>query len=176
MRVAVFTVSDSAAQGTRPDRSGPALAERCRKLGWEVVSAEIVSDDRARSRNRLARLGDSGCARSDSHDRRHRGGAARFHARSHDSSLRETRAGDRRSDAGKRPAGESARRAVARRGGRESASPHREYAGKPTRRRGIARRCGRDPAARGRSAAGRAPRLKRAIRAANLTTLASSDR
>ncbi len=62
MRVAVLTVSDSAAQGTRPDQSGPALAEHCRKRGWEVVSTEIVSDERATLANRLAGLGDSGAA------------------------------------------------------------------------------------------------------------------
>ncbi len=62
MRVAIVTVSDSVAQGTRPDQSGPALSERCRKLGWEVVSEEIVSDERSALENRLAALGDSGVA------------------------------------------------------------------------------------------------------------------
>jgi molybdopterin adenylyltransferase len=62
MRVALITVSDSAAQGTRPDRSGPELAERCRKLGWEIVSAEIISDDRAAIEDRLSTVADSGSA------------------------------------------------------------------------------------------------------------------
>jgi molybdopterin adenylyltransferase len=60
MRVALVTISDSAAQGTRPDRSGPALAERCGKLGWEIVSTEILPDDREKIEKRLAALGDSG--------------------------------------------------------------------------------------------------------------------
>ena len=47
MRVAILTVSDSAAAGTRPDGSGPAVAERCRALGWDVVSIEVLSDARA---------------------------------------------------------------------------------------------------------------------------------
>jgi molybdopterin adenylyltransferase len=60
MRVAVVTVSDSAAQGTRPDRSGPAINERCRALGWEVVSSDVLSDDRAALEVRLTVLADSG--------------------------------------------------------------------------------------------------------------------
>jgi molybdopterin adenylyltransferase len=60
MRVAVLTVSDSAAQGARPDRSGPALVERCRALGWQVVSSGVVSDERAPLEMRLSELADSG--------------------------------------------------------------------------------------------------------------------
>jgi molybdopterin adenylyltransferase len=60
MRVALVTISDSAAQGARPDRSGPALAERCVALGWEIVSTEIVPDEREKIEERLASLGDSG--------------------------------------------------------------------------------------------------------------------
>jgi molybdopterin adenylyltransferase len=60
MRVAVVTVSDSAAQGVRPDRSGPAVNERCRALGWEVVSSDVLSDDRAALEVRLMVLADSG--------------------------------------------------------------------------------------------------------------------
>jgi molybdopterin adenylyltransferase len=62
MRVALLTISDSAAQGVRPDLSGPALAERCRALGWEVVSSSIVSDERAPLEKQLAALADSGAA------------------------------------------------------------------------------------------------------------------
>jgi molybdopterin adenylyltransferase len=62
MRVALVTVSDSAAQGTRPDTSGPALSERCRERGWQVVSTEILPDDRATLESRLAALADSGAA------------------------------------------------------------------------------------------------------------------
>jgi molybdopterin adenylyltransferase len=45
MRVALLTVSDSVFRGTRADQSGPALRERCVKLGWQVVAAEITPDD-----------------------------------------------------------------------------------------------------------------------------------
>lgn len=60
MRVALVTVSDSSAQGKRPDGSGPALTERCRELGWQVVSTEILPDDQPTLEARLAALADSG--------------------------------------------------------------------------------------------------------------------
>src|SRR5580692_5568976 len=62
MRVAVVTVSDSASQGVRPDGSGPALTERCRELGWQIVSTEILPDDGPTLEARLAALADSGTA------------------------------------------------------------------------------------------------------------------
>src|SRR5580693_7189320 len=62
VRVALLTVSDSAAQGARPDGSGPALVERCRELGWQVVSTEVIPDDRTQLENRLSVLADSGTA------------------------------------------------------------------------------------------------------------------
>jgi molybdopterin adenylyltransferase len=58
-RVAVVTVSDSVSRGQRQDRSGPELAERCRALGWQVVSSEVLSDDRVALEKRLAALADS---------------------------------------------------------------------------------------------------------------------
>ncbi len=62
MRVALLIISDSAAQGSRPDRSGPALAERCRGLGWDVVSSAVLSDDRAQLEAQLAAMADAGSA------------------------------------------------------------------------------------------------------------------
>jgi len=62
MRVALVTVSDSVASGTRTDRSGPALRERCQQLGWLVVSADVVADERRLLEARLALLADSGQA------------------------------------------------------------------------------------------------------------------
>ena len=43
--VAVLTVSDSTADGTREDVSGPAVAEHAAQLGWTVVERAVVSDD-----------------------------------------------------------------------------------------------------------------------------------
>ena len=62
MRVALVTVSDSVAKGARVDRSGPALRERCQQLGWLVVSADVVADERGALEARLAALADSGQA------------------------------------------------------------------------------------------------------------------
>jgi molybdopterin adenylyltransferase len=59
VRVAVLTVSDSVSRGERQDRSGPEVAERCRALGWEVISCEAVSDDRDGLEKRLTAIADS---------------------------------------------------------------------------------------------------------------------
>ena len=48
IRVAILTVSDSSAAGTRPDESGPALRRRCEELNWPVVAAAIVPDEEAK--------------------------------------------------------------------------------------------------------------------------------
>ena len=45
IRVAVLTISDSAAAGTREDRSGPALEERVLALGWKVSVKKLVRDE-----------------------------------------------------------------------------------------------------------------------------------
>lgn len=43
-RAKVLTVSDSAVEGTREDRSGPALAERLEAAGYEVAERRLVPD------------------------------------------------------------------------------------------------------------------------------------
>jgi len=60
MRVAILTISDTVSRGERPDRSGPAVRERCAKLEWKIVIEEILPDDRAKLSARLARLADAG--------------------------------------------------------------------------------------------------------------------
>ena len=60
MRVSILTISDSVTNGEREDLSGPALAERCRQLGWEVASALRCSDDTAEVRSQLRTITDSG--------------------------------------------------------------------------------------------------------------------
>ncbi len=62
MRVVLVTVSDSVSQRSREDRSGPALRERCRELGWQVVSTHVVSDDLSILQARLVELADTGAA------------------------------------------------------------------------------------------------------------------
>jgi len=44
--VAIVTVSDSTAAGTREDRSGPALAAKVVELGWQIAASKLVSDER----------------------------------------------------------------------------------------------------------------------------------
>jgi molybdopterin adenylyltransferase len=46
MRVSILTVSDSVASQKYEDRSGPAVAGRCRELGWQIVEASVLPDDR----------------------------------------------------------------------------------------------------------------------------------
>jgi len=60
IHVAIVTVSDSAVQGTRPDRSGPKLRERAEALGWSVRHQELVPDEMDQIANLLTRLADSG--------------------------------------------------------------------------------------------------------------------
>ena len=62
MRVIVVTVSDSASQGTKPDGSGPAVAARCRALGWDVVSSQTLPDNREAIESLLRSLADAGSA------------------------------------------------------------------------------------------------------------------
>jgi len=59
MRVALVTVSDSVSQGARPDRSGPALRQRCQELGWQVSTALVVPDEASALEARLIELADS---------------------------------------------------------------------------------------------------------------------
>jgi molybdopterin adenylyltransferase len=63
VRVAILTISDSAVAGTREDASGPAVAERCRELGWEVVATGLVPDEEAAIADRLKEWADAGSAR-----------------------------------------------------------------------------------------------------------------
>jgi molybdopterin adenylyltransferase len=60
MRVSILTISDSVSQGTNKDASGPALRERCKQLGWDVVSETVLPDEPAAIHDRLISLADSG--------------------------------------------------------------------------------------------------------------------
>lgn len=60
LRFAILTVSDRSARGERPDASGPALVEVVRSQGWRVIEQDILPDDEAMLRERLARWADSG--------------------------------------------------------------------------------------------------------------------
>ncbi len=62
MRVVILTVSDSVSQGVREDASGPALRERCRQLGWDVVAEAVLPDEPSLIREKLISLADGGRA------------------------------------------------------------------------------------------------------------------
>ena len=47
IQIAIVTISDSAAAGTREDGSGPALEQRAAELGWTVAKRALVPDDRS---------------------------------------------------------------------------------------------------------------------------------
>lgn len=47
LRIGILVVSDRAATGEREDRSGPALEEGARQLGWEVIRRAVVPDGTA---------------------------------------------------------------------------------------------------------------------------------
>lgn len=55
-RVAILTVSDSVAQGTREDQSGPAVRRLLEEAGWTVKSSEVLPDDFSLLRERLSAL------------------------------------------------------------------------------------------------------------------------
>ena len=60
VRVAILTISDSAVAGTREDASGPAIAGRCRELGWEIVATGLVPDEEPAIASRLKEWADTG--------------------------------------------------------------------------------------------------------------------
>ena len=62
MRVLVLTVSDSVAAGRVDDRSGAAVAARCKELGWEILSAAVLADDRTAIEAFLRNASDTGSA------------------------------------------------------------------------------------------------------------------
>lgn len=45
IRVAILTISDSAAAGKREDLSGPTLQKRCGDLNWAIAVTKVVPDD-----------------------------------------------------------------------------------------------------------------------------------
>jgi molybdenum cofactor synthesis domain-containing protein len=60
MHIGILTVSDRSARGERPDASGPALREIVAAQGWQVVWQEILPDELAVVRDRLAEWADAG--------------------------------------------------------------------------------------------------------------------
>jgi molybdopterin adenylyltransferase len=61
---AVLTISDGAHQGTRVDKSGPAVAERLEAAGFIVVERRIVPDERDEIASHLRIISDLRLARA----------------------------------------------------------------------------------------------------------------
>ena len=57
-RVAIITSSDMGYQGKREDLSGPAIREIVEREGYEVVSMDILPDDRSMLSRRMAQIAD----------------------------------------------------------------------------------------------------------------------
>ena len=61
-RVAIITSSDTGYRGEREDLSGPTIREIVEKHGYEVVSMDILPDDRQMLSKRMAEIADDGQA------------------------------------------------------------------------------------------------------------------
>ena len=61
-RVAVITSSDKGYRGEREDLSGPAVKEIIEAAGYEVVSVDVLPDDRGMLGSRMAEIADRGLA------------------------------------------------------------------------------------------------------------------
>lgn len=59
MRVAILTISDSVATGARKDLSGPAVSEKCRARGWQVVATNVAVDEASVIQARLIEMCES---------------------------------------------------------------------------------------------------------------------
>ena len=57
-QAAVITLSDKGSQGKRQDTSGPAIAARLKKSGYDVVETLLLPDEVAALRQQLCRLAD----------------------------------------------------------------------------------------------------------------------
>lgn len=57
-QAAVITLSDKGAAGQREDKSGPAIVERLKASGYEVVETLLLPDDQAKLAYELTRLAD----------------------------------------------------------------------------------------------------------------------
>jgi molybdenum cofactor synthesis domain-containing protein len=56
IQVAIVTISDSAAEGSREDLSGPALEQRVVELGWTVAQRALIPDERSLIAKTVANL------------------------------------------------------------------------------------------------------------------------
>ena len=62
IRLAIITVSDSGYRGEREDLSGPVIKRIAEQNGYQVVSANILPDERIELRDELIKIADEGLA------------------------------------------------------------------------------------------------------------------
>lgn len=62
IRVAILTISDSVTTGTREDRSGPALRNRCEELKWPIIETAVAPDEIEAIAGQLRRWADDSAA------------------------------------------------------------------------------------------------------------------
>lgn len=62
IRAVVLTISDSAAQGTREDLSGPTVVAELQTIKAEIVATEILADERVQIAERMRYYADHGHA------------------------------------------------------------------------------------------------------------------
>ncbi|HDN04355.1 MAG TPA: molybdenum cofactor biosynthesis protein, partial [Chloroflexi bacterium] len=60
LTIAILTVSDRSAAGTREDLSGPALGKAVKRAGWVVSATVIVPDEIQQVSDQLKTWADSG--------------------------------------------------------------------------------------------------------------------
>ncbi len=56
IKVAVLTLSDKGSKGERKDKSGPTIEKLVKKIGAEIVSSDILPDEKAKIKRKLISL------------------------------------------------------------------------------------------------------------------------
>ena len=56
IKVAILTLSDKGSKGERKDTSGPAIEELIKKIGTEVISCDILPDEKSKIKRKLISL------------------------------------------------------------------------------------------------------------------------
>lgn len=58
LKVGIITCSDTRSKGEAEDTAGPALAQACEQLGWQVVAYRIVADEHEEIAFEITRMAD----------------------------------------------------------------------------------------------------------------------
>ncbi len=56
IKAAILILSDKGSRGERVDESGPAISEMLKQIGAEVISSDIIPDEKERIKNKLIHL------------------------------------------------------------------------------------------------------------------------